>query len=113
MEITGKIIAVLEEKSGIAKSGNAWRTQEYVLEIPGNYPKRVCFEVFGANIDTFAIINGEDLTASIDIDARQWQDRWFNSIRAWKVVRATAAAPEPVQAEAPIQGENSNGPLPF
>ena len=28
---------------------------------------------------------GEELTVSFDVDARQWQDRWFNSIRAWKV----------------------------
>ena len=34
---------------------------------------------------------GEELTVSFDIDARQWQDRWFNSIRAWKVERVSAA----------------------
>jgi hypothetical protein len=36
---------------------------------------------------------GEDLTVSFDIDARQWQDRWFNSIRAWKVERVVAGQP--------------------
>ena len=32
MEITGKIIAVLPERGGISKTGNEWKTQEYVIE---------------------------------------------------------------------------------
>ena len=53
----------------------------------------MCFDVFGADkIEQFNIQMGEELTVSFDIDARQWQDRWFNSIRAWKVERVSAAA---------------------
>ena len=36
---------------------------------------------------------GEELTVSFDIDSNQWQDRWFNRIRAWKVERVGAGAP--------------------
>jgi hypothetical protein len=38
---------------------------------------------------------------SFDIDARQWQDRWFNSIRAWKVERVAAGAPQQVGSPLP------------
>jgi hypothetical protein len=103
MELTGKVIAVQPIKSGVAKStGNEWKAQEYVIETIGEqYPRKMCFEVFGADkIDQFHIQLGEDLTVSFDIDARQWQDRWFNSIRAWKVERV--AAGQPAQAGAPM-----------
>lgn len=97
MDFSGKIIAILSPKSGVAKAtGNEWRAQEYVIENHDQYPKKMCFEVFGVEkIEQFAIQMGEELTVSFDIDARQWQDRWFNSIRAWKVdrVAATAGAP--------------------
>ena len=54
----------------------------------------MCFEVFGAEkIDKFNIQMGEELTVSFDIDSNQWQDRWFNRIRAWKVERVGAGAP--------------------
>ncbi len=54
----------------------------------------MCFEVFGADkIEQFNIQMGEELTVSFDVDARQWNDRWFNSIRAWKVERVSAGAP--------------------
>lgn len=93
MEFTGKIIAVLPERGGISKSGNEWKTQEYVIENHDQYPRKMCFDIFGADkIEQFNIQMGEELTVSFDIDARQWQDRWFNSIRAWKVERVNAGA---------------------
>lgn len=97
MEFTGKVIAILQPKVGVAKStGNEWKVQEYVVEDHSQYPRKLCFEVFGAEkIEQFNIQMGEELTVSFDIDARQWQDRWFNSIRAWKVERINNATPEP------------------
>ena len=94
MEFTGKIIAILQPRGGVAKSGNEWKAQEYVIEDHGQYPRKMCFDVFGADkIEQFNIQMGEELTVSFDVDARQWQDRWFNSIRAWKVERVSATAP--------------------
>lgn len=95
MEFSGKIIAILQLKSGVSKAtGNEWKAQEYVIESHDQYPKKMCFEVFGADkIDQFAIQMGEELNVSFDIDARQWQDRWFNSVRAWKVERVAAGIP--------------------
>ena len=95
MDITGKIIAVLEPRGGVsARTGNSWKTQEYVLETQEQYPRKVCFEVFGEDkINQFAIQVGQDLTVSFDIDAREWNGRWFNSVRAWRVQPAQAATP--------------------
>jgi hypothetical protein len=104
MDFTGKIIAVLPAKGGKSKAtGNEWKAQEYVIENHDQYPRKMCFEVFGTEkIDQFNIQLGEELTVSFDIDARQWQDRWFNSIRAWKVERAAAGAP--VSEPMPLSG---------
>lgn len=109
MEFTGKIIAILPMRGGIAKStGNEWKVQEFVIENHDQYPRKMCFEVFGADkISQFNIQMGEELTVSFDIDARQWQDRWFNSIRAWKVDRVAA---QPVQPMA--QGQGAQAPQP-
>lgn len=105
MEFIGRIIAVLPEKGGVSsRTGNEWKAQEYVIEdsASGQYPRRMCFEVFGADrIAQFNIQMGQELKVSFDIDANQWQDRWFNRIRAWKVEPAAAAAASPMQS-APV-----------
>lgn len=95
MELTGKIIAVLPERSGVSpRTGNEWKMASYVLETMEQYPRKMVFEIFGADrISQFAIQLGETMTVSFDIDAREYQGRWFNSIRAWKVDRNINAAP--------------------
>ena len=106
MEITGKIIAVLPIQGGTSKNGNEWKKQEYVLETHEQYPKKVCFQIFGADrIDQAAIQPGEELTVSFDIESREYNGRWFTNINAWKVARAAAAAagPAPV-ANDPLAG---------
>ena len=96
MEITGKIIAVLPERSGVsARSGAEWRCASYVLETMEQYPRKMNFEVFGTDrIQQFNIQVGETMIVSFDIDAHEYNGRWFNSIRAWKVDRNLQATPE-------------------
>jgi hypothetical protein len=98
MELSGKIIAVLEKRSGVGKStGNPWSVQSYVLETHDQYPRKMCFEVFGEDkISQFNIQPGEEVVVSFDIDAHEYQGRWFNSVRAWKVDR-----PQPTQQVTP------------
>jgi hypothetical protein len=102
MELTGKIIAVMEPRGGVsARTGNTWKTQEYVLEVPGQYPKRCLFNVFGEDrINQFNIQNGDELTIQFDIDAREYNGRWFNDIRAYNVIRGQQPVPgaQPVAA---------------
>ena len=83
MEATGKIIAVLPANSGVSqRTGNAWRTQTFVMETIEQYPKKIPFEVFGEDrIKQFNIQNGETLTISFDIDGREYNGRWYPSIK--------------------------------
>ena len=120
MELTGRIIAVMEPRSGVsARTGNAWMTQEYVIEVPGQYPKRCVFNIFGEDrIKQFNIQNGEDITIQFDIDAREYQGRWFNDIRAYNVIRgkqpvAAAAAPAGAPVASPFPPQPNAGTDPF
>lgn len=110
MEFKGKIIAILQPRSGISKSGNPWMVQEYVIENSDQFPRKMAFEIFGEErIKQFNVQMGEELTVSFDIDARQWQERWFNSIRAWKIERTQPAEP----AASPYQQVNEPAIPPF
>ena len=105
MDITGRIIAVLPERSGVSqRSGSEWKVATYVLETQEQYPKKMCFEVFGSDrIQQFNIQVGEMMTVSFDIDAHEYNGRWFNSIRAFRVDRnMQTTAPDAAVAGAPI-----------
>ena len=99
MDLTGKIIAVLPASSGVSqRTGNSWMSQDYVIEVPGQYPRKCVFRVFGEDrIKQFNIQMGEDVTVSFDIDAHEFNGRWFNDVRAYSVVRGAAPVAAPAQ----------------
>ncbi len=49
LEIIGKIIEILPEKSGQSANGE-WRKQEYILETETSYSKKICFADWGNKI---------------------------------------------------------------
>jgi len=119
MELTGKIIAVLPAQSGVsARTGNNWMSQDYVIEVPGQYPRKCLFRIFGEDrIKQFNIQQGEDLTIQFDIDAHEFNGRWFNDIRAYNVIRGqvpVAGGPVPGTpfAAAPAAGAPQASPFP-
>ncbi len=109
MEVTGKIIVVCPLQSGEGAKG-PWKSQDYVIEYyePGSqYSRKMVFNVFGENIDKFAIQEGQEYTVSVDIDAREWQGRWFSNIRAWRVM-----SPQNAQQQAPQQAPIGSPAMP-
>lgn len=140
MELEGKIIFALEPKTGTSSRGE-WKVQEFVLEtLDGQFSRKMVFSVFGEErLQRFNIQVGQDVKVSFDIDAREYNGRWFNSIRAFDVRPVTqAATPEgpntpppfdqsaynlaagaapqqaPVQpAQPPLSADESTDDLPF
>lgn len=125
MDLIGKVIAVLQPKSGVsAKSGNQWMSQEYVIEIPGQYTKKCVFTIFGQDrIQQFNLQMGETVTVSIDIDAHEYNGRWFNEVRAINVVRPQMQGcqqmpqqgyqQQPMQQQAPFPQQGQQMQQPF
>ena len=114
MEITGKIIAVLEPRKGTSsRTGSEWICGQYVLETMDQYPRKLFFEVFGADrMQQFNIQLGEVMTVSFDIDAREYQGRWFNGVRAFRVDRNVQTAPMAAAPVAPDTTPFGGAPVP-
>ena len=100
MEISGKIIQVLPEQGGVSKtSGKEWKLQAYVLETQEQYPRKVHFEVFGEDrIKANPCQLDDVVTVSFDIESREFNGRWYTSIRAWKIQQGVVEAAPAVQA---------------
>ena len=109
MELIGKAIAALPVKSGVSqRTGEQWQSREYVIETQEQYPKKMCFEVFGTDkLKEFNIRNNDLIKVHFDITAREYNGKWYNSIRAWKVEHvnqdgsAAGATATPAAATAP------------
>ena len=114
MEIVGKIIQVLPPQEGVGRNGNPWKLQGYLLETVENYPRKVHFEVFGEDrIKANPCELDQLVTVSFDIESREFNGRWYTSIRAWRIQQGDmtqAAAPAP--AAAPVAAAPAAAPAP-
>lgn len=101
MEVIGRIIVALPEVSGTSSRGNAWKKREYVLETFETYPKKIFFDFFGERADQYPLNVGDTVKLSFDIESREYNGRWYTSIRGWK---AETAGQQPMSASAMPQG---------
>lgn len=109
MELQGKIIVALQPRSGTSARGE-WKSQDFVLEIPGQYVKKMVFTVFGADrLQKFAIQVGQQVNVSFDIDAHEWNGRWFNEVRAYDVRPLPNSSVAPQEAQPTEQEQDPFG----
>ena len=121
MEITGKIIQILPEETGEGRNGT-WKKQNFILETQDQYPKKVCITVWGDKIDLKAYGQNETVTASINIESREYNSRWYTDVKAWRLEKAqqegaSAAPPMPAnippETELPPEASETFDDLPF
>jgi len=111
MEIVGKVIQVLPLQQGTSsRTGNPWTIKTFIIETQENYPRKVAIEIFGDQriADNPAEVD-QLVTVSFDLESREFNGRWYTSVRAWKVLQgaqlSTAAPVQPVTPMAPPSGE--------
>jgi len=104
MEITGKVIRVLPTETGQGRNGE-WKKQQFVIEIEaGQFPKKVCFVLWGADkIDQAALTEGETVKVFFDIESREYNGRWYTDVKAWRIDKGLSAATPAATTSAPVE----------
>lgn len=113
MELKGKVIQLLPMQTGMGKKGQ-WRKLEFIVETQSQYPKKVCFSLWGDKIDQYNLAVGDTVTIAVDLESREYNGRWYTEARAWKVDKSGATTAPPPQDEEPFFSEStSTEDLPF
>ena len=102
MEITGTIFQILHEETGEGRNG-PWKKQSFILETEDQYPRKVCITAWGDKIDLKSFRENEKVTASINIESREFNERWYTDVKVWRLVKTSQ--------DKPAEG-GTNQPLP-
>ena len=89
LEIKGQVVAILPLEQGITKAGKDWQKLTIVIEFSeGNYQKKLALSASKEElIQTLQNLKqGDSITASINLESREFNGKWFNSVNVWKVV---------------------------
>ncbi|MDR3296914.1 MAG: DUF3127 domain-containing protein [Prevotellaceae bacterium] len=107
MEIKGKLIKKMPVVTGQGRNGE-WRRQDVILETEGGqYPRKVCLTVWGDKVNVAAFNEGETLTAQVDIESREFNDKWYTSVSAWKIEPSATA-----EGSTPASAQSAPAPVP-
>lgn len=110
MEIEGKVISILPRQEGVGQSGKPWALQPFVIETIESYPKKVCIEIFGDNnITNNPVALDMKVKVSYDLESREFNGRWYTSVRAWKVEDITETDPAQAPAQPLLDPFNNSG----
>ena len=122
MDITGTVIQILPEQRFNGKNGEVVKNQ-FVIEHGGQYKKKAVFGVLGEDRwKQMNVVHGADVQVSFDVDAREWNGKWFGELMAWRVQnvngqqQASASASQSPAPQPQVQQSEThtdNGDLPF
>ena len=118
MEIKGKLSKVLEPQTGQGRNGE-WKRQEFIIELEGTYPRKVCLSGWGekVNVESLKGQEGSVLNVHFDIESREYQGKWFTNLTAWKVDVVDGGEPPvsmpPMDVYSAEEAPPENDDLPF
>lgn len=100
MEVQVTITEICPVENIVSKStGKEYHKYKFVGKTQGAYQKEICFETLGDDkMAQFNLVAGQNYIVSFDIESRRWNDKFFTSVNAWKVVPDNAQ----VQAQQPV-----------
>jgi hypothetical protein len=121
LSVKGKVEQILKPESGVSRAGNEWKKQEFVLETDEQFPRKVCFTLFGDKVDLINDLEqGQEVEVSFNIESREYNGRWFTNANAWKIDKASDDnnLPEPppefrMEDVPPEPDEDAANDLPF
>ena len=92
---------------------NDFTKREFVVKTDEQYPQFIPFELIKDKtslIDGFKI--GDAIKVSFDIRGREWQDRFFINLSAWRVEQVGAPSAGGAPQGAPQPPANAKAPTP-
>lgn len=121
MEIKGKIYYVGQVETGKSeKTGNEWQRQNFVVEVQsGMYYKKISLSIMGQNLQRFGhlIVAGKSVNVSFDINAKEYNGRWYNELTVWLISEdnseANKAATTVHKADGTVEAAEQNNSSTF
>lgn len=121
MQVKGTLLQILKPESGVSKAGKEWKKMDFVIETNEQFPKKVCFTLFGDKTSLIeGIAEGSEIEVFFSLESRDFNGKWYHNINAWKIEQASAAnvaksyPPEFSEGDIPPESADDSGnDLPF
>ena len=110
-EIEGKLVKAYDME---VKGPGSFRTREFVIETMETYPQFVKFQSVQDKCDLLnQFQEGEIIKVSFDLRGRQWQDKYFTNLNAWRIEKSSNSSSPSAAPSGNASGSFDNTPSSF
>ncbi|MFN9682444.1 MAG: DUF3127 domain-containing protein [Bacteroidota bacterium] len=110
-EIEGKLVKAYDME---VKGTSSFRTREFVIETMETYPQFVKFQSVQDKCDLLnQFQEGEIIKVSFDLRGRQWQDKYFTNLNAWRIEKSSNSSSPSAAPSGNASGSFDNTPSSF
>ena len=86
-----EIEGVLHKKYEIESKSASFQAREFVITTDGTYPQFIKFQLTQDKCSLLDSYNeGEKVKVYFDLRGREWQDKYFTNLNAWKMEKGQA-----------------------
>ena len=108
-EVTGKVTNIYPVETIADKA-----KQSFTIKTEEQYSKDIAFECWGKTVEFLAKAKaGDEVTVSYDISSREYNNKWYTSAKAFKIVVNGGTAVEHKPQVVSKNGSKDFSDLPF
>ncbi len=105
LELQGFLYAEPVVKEGVSAAGKSWKNVDFVIEMEAtsDYPKKAVLNAFKENVieRVLSLKVGDEIKVSFNVDAREHNGKWYNTISAWQVQQVNGGSTQWYQNDLP------------
>ena len=103
MEVTGKLVKILDLEEGISKAGKAWQKQSVVIDNGDEFNNLTAVSAFGDKVDKLNRLElGMDVTILCNVYSREYQGKYYHNIDGYHFTDQSASQGDPGDENSPF-----------
>jgi len=98
MEVTGKLVKILDLETGISKAGKEWKKQSILIDTGGDFNNEICVSAFGDKVGQMLKLEvGMEVSVLCNVYSREYNGRYFHNIDGYFFTNQSNKSSEKIQ----------------
>ncbi len=98
MEVTGKLVKILELETGTSKAGKEWKKQSILIDTGGDFNNEICVSAFGDKLEQMLKLEvGMKVSVLCNVYSREYNGRYFHNIDGYFFTNQSNKSSEKIQ----------------
>jgi hypothetical protein len=103
MEVTGKLVKILDLEQGTSKSGKDWQKQSIVIDNGDEFNNLTAVSAFGDKVDKLNRLElGMDVTILCNVYSREYQGKYYHNIDGYHFTDQSARVAHEAEENSPF-----------